>query len=103
MIVVACSGRGEVVRAARDGPAGWSRLETQLRSAVVRDHGAAASPELEALSDAHLTALLQFDRHDVVPLYHDPEEDYMGQGLMEPPGWTRARHEFRPSDLRLAE
>eukprot|EP01046_Picozoa_sp_COSAG06_P006412 COSAG06_NODE_302_length_17869_cov_90.137535_6_plen_591_part_00 len=103
-----------VVRAAADGPAGWSRIDTALRSAVLREREqqrkeskeknaeeGGGAEEASDLTGEQLTALLHFDRHSVVPLLHDPEADYMGQGLMEAPAWTRERHEFRESDLRL--
>ena len=103
-----------VVRAAADGPAGWSRIDTALRSAVLREREqqrkeskgknveeGGGAEEASDLTGEQLTALLHFDRHSVVPLLHDSEADYMGQGLMEAPAWTRERHEFRESDLRL--
>lgn len=90
-----------VVRSAADGDAGWSRIDAALRAAAVCERERMAVDADSDTTTADLTELLQFDRHSVVPQYYDPDVDYMGQGLMEGPAWTRERHEFRRSDLQL--
>ena len=112
------------VSAAAEGEQGWAGLEDQLQQAVTRQQAMANAatakereeeqarstaltfappPHTAPFSEEQVAALLDWNRHDVVPVWIDPADDNPyedGRDTRTPPDWMSERHEFRASDLR---